>query len=237
MSQQILVERLFERLISGDRHGAREIVDQCLSADAPAEAIVQKLLWPAYEMVQKLFRNDQLTTISHHYAVRLLRQAADQLQLRYTQQARNGQRITLFCGPKESDDLAGQLAADLLEAAGYEVFFAGGGIATDEVVAQVGELRPHIVALFGSAPSDLPHIRQVIDELYNLNICPATQVAVGGGVFNRAEGLSEEIGADLFAPTPAEFVAAVLTKRETRGGIDQRTVGRRRRLAAKTAAA
>jgi methanogenic corrinoid protein MtbC1 len=236
MSQQVLVERFFERLISGDRTGAREIVDQCLSADAPAEAIIDKLFFPTYEMVQKLFRSDQLTVIGHHYATRLLRMLADQMQQRLVQQDRNGKSVLLLCGPKEGDELAGQFAADMLEAAGFDVRFAGGGIANDEVIAQIGELRPAALVLYGTAPSDLPHIRTLVDELRDMGVCPGTQIVVGGGVFNRAEGLAEEVGADIWAATPSELVAAMNTQSSTRMASDQRTVGRRRR-SAKTVAA
>ena len=236
MSQQILIERFFERLISGDRTGAREIVDQCLSADAPAEAIIDKLLFPTYEMVQKLFRNDQLTVIAHHYATRLLRMLTDQMQQRLTQRERNGKKVLLLCGPKEGDELAGQMAADMLEAGGYEVRFAGGGIANDEVIAQIGELRPAVLVLYGTAPSDLPHIRALVDELHDIGASPETQIAVGGGVFNRAEGLSEEIGADLWAATPSELLEAMNKHGDQRMGTEQRTVGRRRRNAKSVAA-
>ena len=230
MSQQVLVERFFEVLISGERQAARQIVDECLEADAPAEAIIEKLVYPTLEMIQKLFRQDQLTVVAHHYATRLLRMLTDQLQMRLTEHERNGKRVLLTCGPNEPDELAGQMAADLLEAQGYEVFFAGGGVANDEIVAQVGELRPDTFVSFGSTPADLPHTRQLIDQLHDLGICPDMQIVVGGGIFNRAEGLAEEIGADIWARTPAELVREMETNGSKRMGADQRTVGRRRRM-------
>jgi hypothetical protein len=55
------------------------------------------------------------------------------------------------------------------------------------------------------------------------------QVVVGGGVFNRAEGLAEEIGADLWAKNPAQLIARLNTQSERRATEDQRTVGRNRR--------
>jgi methanogenic corrinoid protein MtbC1 len=229
MGQQVLVERFFETLIVGDRQAARAIVDECISADVAAEAILDKLFYPTFEMVQKLFRNDQLSKVAHHYATRLLRSLTDQLQLRYATAERNGKRVLLLCGPSEPEELAGQMAADLLEASGYEVFFAGGGVANDEIFAQVGELRPATLVLFGSSPSDLPHIRTLIDQLHDQGTCPTMQIVVGGGVFSRAEGLAEEIGADAWAYTPTELVETMKSESHKRMDSDQRTVGRRRR--------
>ena len=236
MSQQVLIERFFETLISGERAAARAIVDECLQADIPAEAIIEKLFWPALEMVQKMYRNDQLSVLAHHYATRLLRMLVDQMQMRLTMHEPRGQRVLLVCGPGEPDELQGQMAADLLEAAGYEVYFAGGGIANDEIITQVGEMDPARLVLFGTTPADLPFMRQLIDELHDLGVCPKMQIVVGGGVFNRAEGLAEEIGADLWATTPCGLVNAMDQKSHQRMGGDQRTVGRRRRQAKVVAA-
>ena len=229
MSQQVLVERFFETLISGDRHAARQIVDECLQADAPATAIIEKLFWPALDMIEKLYRQDQLTKLAHHFATRLLRMLTDQMQLRLERAESRGKQVLVLCGPSEPDELQGQMAADLLEADGYSVYFAGGGVANDEILAQVGELEPDVLVLFGSTPPDLPYIRQIIDELHDLGVCPNMQIVVGGGVFNRAEGLAEEIGADLWARTPTELVGAMDAEPQRRMSGDQRTIGRRRR--------
>ena len=51
----------------------------------------------------------------------------------------------------------------------------------------------------------------------------------GGGVFNRAEGLAEEIGADLWATTPRELIEKMCTQADRRATAEQRTVGRNRR--------
>jgi len=229
MSQHVLQERFFQALTQGDRHGARAVVDECLAADAPAEAILEKLFWPVYENVQRMYREDQLSVVCHHFATRLMRMLADQMQARLRTSPRNGCRVLLVGGPHEGEEIAGQMAADMLEAHGFDVYFAGGGVANDEVIAQIGHLRPHALVLFGNAPTDLPHIRQLIDELHEVGSCCDTQIVVGGGVFNRADGLAEEIGADLWAATPLELVRAMSVAPSQRMGVQQRTVGRRRR--------
>ncbi|MCX5658130.1 MAG: hypothetical protein NTW19_00210, partial [Planctomycetota bacterium] len=46
---------------------------------------------------------------------------------------------------------------------------------------------------------------------------------------NRAEGLADEIGADLWANDPDALVRAVIEQPERRMSDSQRTVGRKRR--------
>ena len=85
--------------------------------------------------------------------------------------------------------------------------------------------------MFAAAPSDCPDIRQLIDTIKEIGACSETQFVVGGGVFNRAPGLAEEIGADLWATTPSELLTRLEEEPERRATEDQRTVGRTRNAA------
>jgi methanogenic corrinoid protein MtbC1 len=224
-----LLERFFTALISGDRPGARGVLDEVYAADAPAQRVVTHLFWPTLEQLSNLHRHDQITQIAYHFGTRLLRMMVDQLAMRLEYAERNGQTVLLTCGEEEAEELAAQMASDLLEAAGYTVYFAGGGIANDEIVAQLGEMKIDKLVVFGALPSTVPQTRLLIDHLHDIGACPNLQVIVGGGVFNRAEGLAEEIGADLWANDPAELVMAMQEEPTRRMSADQRTVGRRRR--------
>ncbi len=229
MSQEILIERLFEALISGDRGGARAIVAEALGGGAAAEQALTELFWPTYERIEKMHRADQMTTLSHHLATRLLRVLADQTALRLERAGSRERDVFAVAGPTDADELAAQIATDLLEAKGFDVTYAGGGIAVDEILAKVQEARPDVLLLFASAPSDLPSIRWLIDTMREIGACDGVQVVVGGGVFNRAEGLAEEIGADLWAEAPSELVEVMLEAPERRAPADQRTVGRHKK--------
>jgi methanogenic corrinoid protein MtbC1 len=237
VNHELTLERLFGALITGDRQQARSIVGETVAADIPAEELAHLVCWPLIDMLEKLHRADQLSTLGHHYATRLLRMIVDQMQLRYQQKARRGRRVLMFCGPGEQNELAAQLVADLAEADGYDVQFGGGGIANDEILAEVGELKPDVLLLFASAASDAPHIRQLIDTIHEIGTCRNMQIVVGGGVFNRADGLAEEIGADLWARSPQELLQRLVSQGERRAQPEQRTVGRNRRNRANTAAA
>lgn len=228
-----VLERFFNSLISGDRCEARCVVDELLEADCSATKILHQLFWPTLQQVQNLHRHDQLSDLAYQYAIRILRQMVDQMQLRLEQRDRRGVTVLLVCGAEQSEEVAAQMAADLLEADGYTVYFPGGGVANDEIVEQIGLLRADKLVVFGAVPQTVPYTRLLIDRLHDIGVCPKLQIIVGGGVFNRADGLAEEIGADLWASSPAELVEAINASPERRMAQDQRTVGRRRRQNAK----
>ncbi len=229
MRQELLVERFFETLISGDRPAAREVVQEALNAGNTADALITDLFWPTYELVERLYRSDQLTKLSHHLASRLLRVLVDQNASRLVLRPRSGRNVLAFCGPRDSDELGAQMAVDILEQRGYRVSFAGGGIANDEILSMVHDAKPDTLLMFASGANDLPNIRALIDTLREIAACPNLQIVVGGGVFNRADGLAEEIGADLWAKDPLDLVEAMAAEPERRAAEDQRTVGRKRK--------
>lgn len=230
-NQEVLIERFFECLISGDRPTARAIVAEAGKGGATAQTLITDLFWPTYEMIERLHRNDQLTKLSYHFATRLLRVLTDQTsqKLRLVGNG-NGRTILALSGPSDADDLGAQMAVDLLEAAGFQITFAGGGVPTDEVMSYVNNNQPDVLLMFASAPGDLPEIRAVIDALDEIGAARKTQLVVGGGVFNRADGLAEEIGADLWASNPLDLVDSLIHDADRRAIPEQRTVGQKKKL-------
>jgi len=220
------IEKLFPLLITGDRKSARAFVAEAITSGWTPEEISENGFWPVLDAINTLYRNDQMTSVAHHYATRLLRSLVDQVQAGYSQQKSNNKSILLFCGPSEADDLAAQIVADLCEADGWQVRFGGGGVPADEILAETNECKPDALCMFSSSPCDAPHIRNIIDTIKTVGASPQTQIVVGGGLFNRVEGLAEEIGADLWASSPADLKTKITAESKRRAPEGQRTVGR-----------
>ena len=165
MDTEMMTERLFPLLITGDRSATRSAVESMLQDGVTPEELTHEAYWPLLEMINTLYRNDQLTNLAHHYATRLLRNLVDQAQAGYTMQPRRNKRIMLFCGETEVDDLAAQIVADLAEADGYDLSFGGGGISWDEILQETSESKPDTLLLFSSSAQDAPNIRVLIDTV------------------------------------------------------------------------
>lgn len=227
-----LLDRFFEALVNGDRSRATELTQQARRQGASPRDMVIDLFWPAHETIDRLYRADQLSTLSYHFATRLLRVLVDRTASQLERSAPLNHTVFAVCGTTEGEEMAAQMAVDLLEAAGFTVSFAGGGLPGDEILARVHETKPSTLLMFASSPGDLPSIRDVIDRLREIKACPDTQIVVGGGVFNRAEGLAEEIGADLWASDPLELVEMLIENPTQRAQQNQRTVGKKRKVKA-----
>jgi len=188
-------------LMDANRQAARQLMAQTLKQADRVEDVYDQVLWPAVEQLDHLLRTEMINRATHDLAVRIHRQICDQVAAHLPLHGKHGKKVILSCGDGEPEELAGQLVADRFEADGWEAYFLGGGVPNDEILQLVGKIRPDVLVIFASRPVELPGVRRLITTIRSVNACPGMNVLVGGGVFNRADGLAEEIGANLFAPT------------------------------------
>jgi methanogenic corrinoid protein MtbC1 len=225
-----LSQMYLEPLLAGERDACRQIVDAALTGGMSPYDLLTKLVWPTMELLQSLYREDRIGISSLNMATRLNRFLADQLCSKLIRKPSNGRSVLIFCGDAEPEELGGQICADLFEADGYTVRFGGGGVPDDEVLKLIGTIRPDLLVMFGTLPSGVPAVRRLIDYLREVNSCPQMQVMCCGGIYKRAEGLAEEIGADLFATDAADAVKIANDNPHRKATVDQQTVGRTRRI-------
>jgi methanogenic corrinoid protein MtbC1 len=194
-------DRYLNALLGGQRAEAKGVMAQAIQLSPRVTDVYDPLLWRTIEELNHRLRTEAIAHATHDLAVRIHRQVCDQVAAQLPTAASTGKRAILACGAGEPEELAGQLVADRLEAAGWEVYFLGSQVPPDEILQLVGRVRPQALVIFASRPAELPSVRRLIDMVHAVDACPDMNVIVGGGVFNRAEGLAEEIGADLSAST------------------------------------
>ena len=229
-AMQQLSQAYYDRLLVGDRLACRNMIQNALKAFSTPRELLVDLVWPTMEHLQTLYREDRISITSLNLATRLNRTVTDQITALLEPKAANGKTVLIVCGDDEPEELGGQICSDLFEAEGYNVRFAGGGVPNDEVLKLIGELRPNLLVFFGTLPSGMPAVRKLIDYLREVNSCPEMQVMCCGGIYKRAEGLSEEIGADLYAPDAATAVDIAEGNPARKATLEQQTVGRTRRI-------
>jgi methanogenic corrinoid protein MtbC1 len=227
---KISSEAYITPLLAGERDACRKFIESALERGTSAADLLSGLIWPVMEHVQMLYREDHISISSLNMATRLNRSIADQICAKLSRKPANDRKVLLFCGDDEPEELGGQICADLFESEGYAVRFAGGGVPEDEVLKLVGEFRPDLLVMFGTLPSGVPAVRKLIDYLREVNSCPDMQVMCCGGIYRRAEGLAEEIGADLYASDGAAAVEVAGEHPTRKATVDQQTVGRTRRI-------
>lgn len=205
MSDPLLM-RYMQPLLAGRRAECFELVGGAIDAGAPAEQLLCNVVWPAMGQIDRLFREDVINHAAQNMAARINRTVADQLQRHLPKRDLNGKRIVIACADDVNEEAGAQTVADLFQADGWEVYFLGVGVPHDEVLEIIGKLRPNILLLFGTRPETVPDTRRLVEWVREVNTCPSMNIIVSGGVFNRADGLWQEVGADVFAPTATDLL-------------------------------
>ncbi len=226
MSKQDTLERYLDALLRGDRTGSRAVIEETLQTGATTNMVYMDVIWPMMVEIERLRRADRISGAQEHLATRINRTIVDQLQNKLPRRARKNKKIVVCCAPDELQELGAQIMADLFESDGWEVRFLGGGLTNDDILAFVHEYAPDILLVYGTAPQQAPSVRRLIDTIRDVNAYPNMRIMLSGGLFNRAEGLWQEIGADLFAATaeqalevassdaPAEPIARTINRRK-----------------------
>jgi methanogenic corrinoid protein MtbC1 len=88
-----------------------------------------------------------------------------------------------------------------------------------------------VLLLFASSAKDAPFIRELIDGIRENGAYGQMQIVVGGGIFNRAPGLAEEIGADVCAASPSDLLEKLVSERKVRNDRFSAVAARHRRVA------
>ncbi|MHC4981841.1 MAG: cobalamin B12-binding domain-containing protein [Planctomycetota bacterium] len=196
-------------LFAGRRAEAREVMMRAHDRGLHAGKLLKKVVWLAMEEVERLYREDHISRIQEHMATRINRMVADQLQGYLARKPKTGQRIIVTCGDGEVEELGAQITADLFEERGWMVWFLGSGVPNDEILQLVGKVKPDVLCVYGAKPAGVPNVKKLVELIRGVGLCNDMQILVTGGVFNRAEGLAEEIKADLFAQGVEEALKTV----------------------------
>ncbi len=234
MTMVDLFTQYLEHLFTGRRAEARELVFNAQDRGVTASKLLKKVIWPAMEQIEKLYRAHEIPGIVEHIATRINRMLADQLQGYLRREPKTGRRMIISCGDGEIEELGAQITADLFEARGWTVWLVGAGVPNDEILEFAGKIRPDLLCIYGMQPSGVPNVRKLIDLIRDVGICEEMQVLMVGGVFNRAEGLAEEIRADLFAKNVQQALRTVEDHPVRIPKPDMPEAGRRRKRGRKT---
>jgi methanogenic corrinoid protein MtbC1 len=223
-----ILARYLEPLLRGDRKACRAVIEEALQRGIPANSVYVHIIWPIMVEIEKLLRKDKITPTQEHLATRVNRTIVDQLQNKLPRRPNRNKKIVVCCAPDELQELGAQMLTDLFESNGWEVRFLGGGLTNDDILAYINQYGPSILLIYGTAPKQAPGVRQLIDTIKSVNAWPDMRIMVSGGLFNRAEGLWQEMEADLYAETALEALQ-VASNENPVVNCEQRTIKRRKK--------
>jgi methanogenic corrinoid protein MtbC1 len=164
LHKRLMAEALSERfglaLLEGETSAAEEVVRDAYDAGLPQAVIHDAVVAPAMYRIGALWERGEIGVAHEHMATQTsLRVLALLRELYRVARGRRDQRVMLAAVQGEHHVVGLEMAASLLEEAGYDVVMLGPDVPTDALEDIVGEHRPEIVALsvtMASAAANLP---------------------------------------------------------------------------------
>jgi methanogenic corrinoid protein MtbC1 len=206
MIKEAILEKYLKALLNGDRNVCRSVIEEALQSGIPANQVYMNVIWPIMIEIDKLYREDKIDSAEEAFASRINRTIVNQLQNKLPRRPSKQKSVAIVTANTDQAELGGQMTNDLFESDGWETRFLGGTVNNDDILTFIHSYAPDILVLYGFNGKEAPVVRELIDRIRSVNAFPQMRIMLSGGVFSRAEGLWEEIGADLYAETAAEAV-------------------------------
>lgn len=229
MSEPFLT-RYLQPLLAGRRAECFELMQDALVEGHSATALLCETVWPAMQQIERLYRDHRIERVTENMAVRINRALASQLQASLPRVPANNKRVVVVGAGEDREEVGAQILTDLLGADGWDVLLIGGNVPYDEVLNLVGQARPQVLLVYGTLPAGMPDVRKLITIIREIGVCPTMNIVVCGGVFDRADGLWQEVGADMYASEPLEIVTTLREMAPRKpGAVSLGVVKKRRR--------
>ncbi|GGS47354.1 hypothetical protein GCM10010156_02640 [Planobispora rosea] len=214
MTEQEILQGLYDRTLVGDAPAVLDLTDQGLAAGLAPETMLFEALIPALEEVGARFERGDFFVPEMLIAGRAMAGAMEVLRplLAQTGAASLG-RFLMGTVKGDVHDIGKNLVNIMLEGAGFEVIDLGVQVAPERFVAAIREHRPDIVGFSAFLTTTMPMFKANINALEKAGLRDQVIVMVGGAPVTQE--YADAVGADGYA---ADASTAVRRAKELLAG-------------------
>ncbi|WPB91244.1 cobalamin B12-binding domain-containing protein [Streptomyces malaysiensis] len=196
------------RLADADEDGALELAVGLVTSGVSAEDVLLGLVAPAQVRVGEKWESGEWTVAREHAATYVSRRAVDAVAAaaRAPVGAGSPGHVLVACGDGEWHVLPSHILAEVLRLRGFQVRSLGGSVSPGELLSDVHQNGPDVVALSCTLSSNLPLAHRQIATCR----CAGVPVITGGPGFGPQGIWAYTLGADLYAADARGAAEALL---------------------------
>jgi methanogenic corrinoid protein MtbC1 len=210
-------------LDAADRHGriALRYLAACLEGDpqrasalvleelerglSPADAYARVLL-AAEREIGELWHIGDVSVAEERLVSETTRELMTLIVARYSPAAANGLTLVAAAVASNAHDIGLRAVVDLFRLAGWRCLFLGANIPAEEIARAAEIFDANLVVLNATLTTQLKPLEDAIQTIRSL--APTRRVLVGGLAFDGAPDLWKKLGADAYAASVLDAVAA-----------------------------
>lgn len=204
-----LMTRYLEAQLAGDRNEAlRLLLAKGIHAGVSPDALYLDVVGLAQRELGRLWQEGRITVADEHQATAISQFVLAHLYAHLGRAPGNGKLVAVACVAGELHELGARMAADFLEAAGFDVRYLGANVPTTTLIAHFTRHRPVIVALSATMTAHFAELQGASDRLRQAAGRELTIVA-GGFLESTVPELPPHLGVITSSGTARNFVALV----------------------------
>lgn len=186
-----LLPALLQAFASMDTHAANGVMAEALASARPVESVCVNLLQPALIRITELYGRHEMTSPEHHFALNYVRGVLFAFFQKAPERF-DAPLVIVGCGQRDLDDTSSLMLAVFWRRAGLRVVFLGQDVEGADLVAEVRQRRPALLALTISTPPRIRALARLAKEINQLE-APRPIFAFGGAVFVRHPELQRKV--------------------------------------------
>ncbi len=176
-------KRFLEMLLSGDRIGCFDFVQNYVHDEDSLKELYEKVLKTSLYEVGKLWEHNRITVATEHLASAIVESILNKFYSDIVSRKRVENTVVVACVENELHQIGAKMISDVFEMNGWNSFFLGANMPAVELVEYVRNIRPDILAISLSLYFHLPDLEKLI-RMINREI-PDQRILVGGQAFTH----------------------------------------------------
>ena len=175
-----LIRRLYGSLARGDSSTADLIVREALANGLSASRIDNSIIGPAMERIGDAWGEGELGVAEEHRATEIaFRLLATLRSYERIPELKRHEDVVLATAVEGEQHVMGlRMAADVLDAAGFSVYYLGPDLPLDALGAAVRDFQPRAVALTATMPSAATVLQEAVGMIRAVD--PGVTIVAGG---------------------------------------------------------
>ena len=212
---EVLKADFMSAQLAGDRTRALRVINEASRSGMAPRELQLSVIAAAQREIGRLWELNQVSIAQEHLATAIAQLALAQLYGHGELAPPVGWTVLLACVEGEMHDFGPRIAADVLEAEGYDVRFLGANVPTHSLVELACRMRPDAICLSATMVFHLPALRQAVAALREA--LPEVHLLAGGWAVEQLGHAPE--GAQR-AGSSAEELVAVLASLKASGRVE-----------------
>lgn len=154
---------------------------------------------PAMYEVGRKWEEGRITVGQEHLATAITQRVMSLFYPMLLEIPRDRGRIVIAASPGELHELGPRMVADLLEAAGWDVYFLGANTPADSLVDMLRESGASALCVSTTVSFNLREVRRLVDRVRAADLPKKPLIIVGGQAYINDPDVWRTVGADAYA--------------------------------------